>query len=485
MAIEVYNTLAKQKQELRPIEPGKVKMYACGPTVYDDGHIGHARAAVVFDVVTRYLEFRGYEVTYVRNYTDVDDKIINRANEEGSDYRAVADFYTAQYEEDIGRLGLKEPDHKPKVSGHMPEIIETIKTLLDKGNAYQAEGNVYFSVESFKDYGKLSGRTREDMENITRLDHDPHKKDELDFALWKASKQGAPSWDSPWGPGRPGWHIECSVMSTKYLGRTFDIHGGGRDLIFPHHENEIAQSEAANQAAMANYWLHNGHVTKDGVKISKSLGNFIPMKELFNTYDPEAVKFFLYGVHYHSPLDFTDHEVRQAERNLERFYTALLNADSLPDTDEQPKDEGQLAGALAGLEQEFIKAMDDDFNTAKALAVFFDFFHVLNQELADKKTRRDKRAVALVKKAAAELRRLGRSLGLLQQDPAAHLESLKQMRIKILGLDPAQIEEEISERARARKDKDFEKADDIRRRIQSKGVVLEDTPEGTMWRVEL
>jgi cysteinyl-tRNA synthetase len=485
MAIEVYNTLGRKKQEFETLEEGRVKMYACGPTVYDDGHIGHARAAVIFDMVSQYLRFRGYDVTYVRNYTDVDDKIINRANEDGVDYREVAENYTRQYEEDVKRLGLTEPDEKPKVSEHIPEIIEMVGALVDKGLAYEAAGSVYFEVEKFPGYGKLSGRSREEMENVSRVDHDPHKKAELDFALWKAAKKGEPFWESPWGEGRPGWHIECSVMSTKYLGKTFDIHGGGRDLIFPHHENEIAQSEGANNAAMANYWIHNGHVTKDGVKISKSLGNFIPLKELYQTYDPEAIKFFLYGVHYRSPLDFTDLGIRQAERNVERFYTTLSQVDALPEEDGDPMDGAPLADELDGLEKKFTEAMDDDFNTARALAAFFDFLHATNDHLAAKKSRKKAGSRALMKKAAAELRRLGGVLGLFGQDPGAYLAALRDMRVRLKKLDPAEIEKKIGERAEARKNKDFEKADAIRAELEESGVILEDTPEGTLWRVEM
>jgi len=485
MALEVYNTLGRKKEGFEPIEPKKVMMYACGPTVYDDGHIGHARAAVVFDVIYRYLMFLGNDVTYVRNYTDVDDKIINRANEEGLDFTEIAEKYTKQYEDDIGKLGLSEPTKKPKVSDHMPEIIDMVKSLIDKGFAYEAAGSVYFSVDKFNGYGKLSGRSMEEIENIARIDRDPHKKNGLDFALWKNAKEGEPAWDSPWGPGRPGWHIECSVMSTKYLGSTFDIHGGGRDLIFPHHENEIAQSEAANDATMARYWLHNGHVTLDGVKISKSLGNFIPLKELFATYEPEAVKLFLYGVHYHSPLDFTDSGLRQAERNVERFYTALRDADALPDCDEEPAQDSELYGAVASLEENFMSAMNDDFNTAKVVALFFDFLHLINQELATKKLSKKKAKIALIKESASELRRLGAVLGLFQKEPIEYLEGLKEMRIAIKGLDPAEIEKKIEERTKARKGKDFETSDRIRDELAEAGVVLEDTPLGTVWRVEL
>ncbi|HUT55981.1 MAG TPA: cysteine--tRNA ligase [bacterium] len=485
MPLEVYNTLGRAKVPFEPLTAGQVRMYACGPTVYDDGHIGHARAAVVFDMVRRWLAFKGLGVTYVRNYTDVDDKIINRANELGVDYQEVAEKYTRQYEDDVGRLLLLEPDVKPKVSEHIPDIIAMVKTLVDKGAAYEAAGSVYFAVDKFAGYGKLSGRTREDMENVARVDHDPYKENELDFALWKAAKPGEPSWESPWGPGRPGWHIECSVMSSKYLGKTFDIHGGGRDLIFPHHENEIAQSEAANGTLMAKYWLHNGHVTKDGVKISKSLGNFIPLKDLYKSYDPEAIKFFLFGCHYSSPLDFTDPGLRQAERNLERFYEALDLVDALAG-DDQPAMAGvPLADELAGLEAKVTAAMDDDFNTAKALAALFDFLHALNQHLAGKKSAKKPGSRALLKKAAAELRRLGGVLGLFSQDPAAYLGALTAMRVRLKGLDPSAIAARIEERKVARAAKDFARADQVRAELAAQGVILEDTPQGTKWRVEM
>jgi cysteinyl-tRNA synthetase len=485
VAIQVYNTLGREKQDFEPLEPGKVNMYACGPTVYDHGHIGHARAAVVFDMIRKYFEFREYQVTYVRNYTDVDDKIINRANEEGVDYKEVAEKYTKQYEDDLEKLKLKEPSKKPKVSEHIPEIIEMVKSLIEKGFAYEAAGSVYFAVNKFDGYGKLSGRSIEDLENVARVDHDPHKQNNLDFALWKAAKPEEPSWDSPWGPGRPGWHIECSVMSTKYLGGTFDIHGGGRDLIFPHHENEIAQSEAANSSLMTKYWIHNGHVTKDGVKISKSLGNFIPLVELYELYDPEAIKFFLYGVHYRSPLDFTDQGVRQAERNLERFYQTIKQARDLPESDDEPASDGPLAIALKELEETFVSSMDDDFNTAKALASFFDFLHLLNQQMAMKKLAKKKPQVALAKKAAEEIVRLGKVLGMFNQEPDNYLLNIRSQRVRIKDIDVTQIEGKIGERLEARKNKDFELADSIRNELAEKGIVLEDNPEGTDWRIEL
>jgi cysteinyl-tRNA synthetase len=491
MPIEIYNTLGRRKHEFKPLEPGQVKMYACGPTVYDDGHIGHARAAVIFDMVASYLRFRGFNVTYVRNYTDVDDKIINRANADGVDYRVIAEKYTRQYEADLAALHVGEPDVKPKVSEHIPEIVAMVGTLIERGYAYEANGSVYFSVAQFGPYGKLSGR--EEMETVARVEHEPEKHAELDFALWKAAKPGEPSWESPWGPGRPGWHIECSVMSTKYLGKTFDIHGGGRDLIFPHHENEIAQSEAANQAPMARYWVHNGHVTKDGVKISKSLGNFIPLRILFQTFDPEAIKFFLFGVHYGSPLDFTDIGLRQAERSVERFYTTLAQADALP-AEADSTSAGSAAGfqpasplsqALASLEPSFTAAMDDDFNTARALAGFFDFLHLLNQHLADKKALKKPGAKAQAKQAASDLRRLASIFGLFQQDPATYLTGLRDLRVRLLSLDPAAIEAEIKARADARAAKDFQKADAIRAALTEKKVILEDTPAGTVWRIEM
>jgi cysteinyl-tRNA synthetase len=484
MAIEIYNTLGRRKHEFKPLEPGSVKMYACGPTVYDDGHIGHARAAVTFDLIARYLRFRGLNVTYVRNYTDVDDKIINRANQDGVDYRVIAEKYTRQYEADLAALRVGEPDIKPKVSEHIPEIIAMVADLVAGGYAYEAGGSVYFSVAKFGPYGKLSGRDVAEMETVARVDHDPEKQAELDFALWKAAKPGEPSWESPWGPGRPGWHIECSVMSTKYLGKTFDIHGGGRDLIFPHHENEIAQSESANQAPMARYWVHNGHVTIDGVKISKSLNNFIPLRELFQTYDPEGIKFFLFGVHYASALDFTEAGLRQAERNVERFYATLAQCDALLEENAAPAD-SPLSQALAALEPNFIAAMDDDFNTAKSLAGFFDFLHLLNQHLSDKKALKKPGAKALAKQSAAILRRLGAIFGLFQQDPAAYLTGLRDLRVRLLNLDPAAIAAQIQARADARAAKDFAQADAIRAALAEKKVILEDTPAGTVWRVEM
>ncbi len=487
MTIRVFNTLTHAKEDFKTLEPGKVLMYACGPTVYDDGHIGHARAAVTFDVITRYLRFRNYEVIYVRNYTDVDDKIINRANDEGLDWTEIAETYTLRYEDDLAHFSLDEPTHKPKVSDHIPEIIEMVKALEGKGAAYESGGSVYFSVDKFSGYGKLSGRSQEELETVARIDHDPNKQAELDFALWKAAKPGEPQWDSPWGPGRPGWHIECSAMSTKYLGQTFDIHGGGRDLIFPHHENEIAQSEAANEKPMVKYWIHNGHVTKDGVKISKSLGNFIPIKDLIQMYDPEALKVFLFNAHYHSPLDFTEQNIRDAEVTLERFYSALARiAEALAKSGNsaEPLSEGPLAEIVAGMEAKFIEVMDDDFNTARVLAVFHEAVTAINHHLGDRKFLKKPGALALLDKAGQELRRLAGVLGFLARDPVEYIRTRQEELLSRLPISKEQIDEKVTERSEARKNKDFASADALRDELAEYGVVLEDQPEGTTWRIE-
>jgi len=326
MKLLVYNTLTKTKEEFQPLEPNKVKMYVCGVTVYDYCHIGHARSAVVFDVIYRYLLFLGYDVVYVRNFTDIDDKIIRRAQEEHTDYRTIAERYIEAFYEDMDRLGVLRPTVEPRATEHIKEMIEIIQKLFDKGYAYQSGRDVYFSVERFPGYGKLSGRSLEDMMAGARVDIDEHKRNPFDFVLWKGSKEGEPAWDSPWGPGRPGWHIECSAMSAKYLGETFDIHGGGKDLIFPHHENEIAQSEAAFGKPFVRYWLHNGFVNINNEKMSKSLGNFLTIREILDKVHPEALRLFVISKHYRNPVDFSDEAIREAERGLERLYMTLSEA---------------------------------------------------------------------------------------------------------------------------------------------------------------
>lgn len=486
MSLCVYNTLSQQKEEFLPLEPGWVRMYVCGPTVYDESHVGHARAAVVFDVIYRYLRFRGYEVTYVRNYTDVDDKIIARALKEGKSAREVAEYYIADYDRDMERLAVARPTQTPRVTETIPEIIWLVQRLLDKGFAYEANGDVFYAVRRFPGYGKLSKRSLDEMEAGARVEINEAKQDPLDFALWKASKPGEPSWDSPWGPGRPGWHIECSVMSAKFLGETFDIHGGGRDLIFPHHENEIAQSEAAFGKPMARYWLHNGFVNINREKMSKSLGNFFTIKQVLERVHPEALRLFFFSAHYRSPVDFSEPALAEAQNNLDRFYLSLAKIQGLASEPVAGKAEvsQEMARLIGGLKDTFIQAMDDDFNTALAVAQFHEALRILNAHLNDPGFLKKPGGPVQLKTAAGELVRLAGVLGLLQADPLAYCQERQEKCLVDLGITPAEIEAAIAERAQARRAKDFARADQIRQGLLARGIVLEDGPERTTWRVQ-
>ncbi len=485
MGISVYNTLNARKEEFKEIHPGEVRMYVCGPTVYDDSHIGHGRAAVMFDVIYRYFQFRGYRVTYVRNYTDVDDKIINRANKDGIPASEIAERYINSYEQDMESLRIRKPSHTPRVSDHIPEIISTIQALIDKGFAYPSAGDVFFSVRKFHAYGRLSKRALDDLESGARVGINEAKEDPLDFALWKAAKPNEPKWESPWGPGRPGWHIECSAMSTKYLGNPFDIHGGGKDLIFPHHENEIAQSEAASGKKMVNYWLHNGFVQVNQEKMSKSLGNILLIRDLLKRYHPEVVRYFYSSAHWRSPIDFAEDNLLQAEETLWRFYQAFLRIEKLGSAEANPAEQNPLSEKLAKLESEFMEAMDDDFNTARVIALFNDFLRLLNQHLDLPKFGKDPAGASLLRKSFQELVRLGEIIGLFQEKPARYTELAKTKAIVIIGLQPEEIEAKIRERAQARLEKKFSVADSIRAELADRGILLEDTKEGTTWNLEL
>ncbi|MBI4664828.1 MAG: cysteine--tRNA ligase [Nitrospinae bacterium] len=482
MALRVYNTLTRKKELFEPITAPKVGMYVCGVTVYDLCHIGHARAGIVFDVVYRYLKFRGYDVYYVRNITDIDDKIINRANERGLNWADVAEKYTVEFHADMDALGLLRPNEEPKATGHLAEMFEIIATLVEKGHAYPSEGSVYFAVRSFNGYGKLSGKDLEDLLAGARVDVDETKRDPLDFALWKAAKPGEPSWDSPWGPGRPGWHIECSAMGRKYLGDSFDIHGGGKDLVFPHHENEIAQSEASSGQQPAQYWIHNGFVTVNSEKMSKSLGNFFTIKDLLGLYNPEAVRLFLLSSHYRSPIDFADVFVAEAYKNLARFYELLAFAGELGEVAEQ-------SPAPQGVREQFIEVMDDDFNTAQALAVMNNELRRVNQLRAEmgklkKKSPEFKKAAGEVVAGAMAIKELGGALGLFQQEPEKFLSLAKTEKLKEAGLTGEMVTQMIKSRTDARQNKDYKESDRIRDELASKGVLLHDTPEGTGWSVK-
>ena len=479
-----------KKEKFIPLHDRKVGMYACGVTVYDLCHIGHARSAIVFDAIYRYLQYRGYEVTFVRNFTDIDDKIIKRANEQGVDCKAIAEKYIDEFNLDMGKFGLEKPKFEPKATEHISEMIQLISTLTEKGYAYQSGGDVFFSVEKFQEYGKLSKRNIEEMQAGARVGIDEKKQNPLDFALWKASKPGEPFWESPWGKGRPGWHIECSVMSQKYLGETFDIHGGGKDLIFPHHENEIAQSEAATGKPFARYWIHNGFVNINKEKMSKSLGNILTLKEIFKDWRPETIRLFLLSVHYRSPVDFSFDSLSEVKSAMDRFYATLGSIqDELkgPSPSQKKIESSQIREArqiLESFQARFEEAMDDDFNTAQALGYFFDLQRHLNSLLDISKKQRTEEILAMFKEGFEYFTRLGSIFGLFQEDPQNYLNEQKKEGLKRLNLAEEEILRRIDERNLARKEKAWKRADEIRNDLFSKGIVLEDTPAGTIWKIK-
>ena len=486
MSIRLYNTATHRKETFIPLREGKVGMYVCGVTVYDLCHIGHARSAIVFDVLVRYFRARGFEVTYVRNFTDVDDKIIARANEVGEDPKIIAEKYIDAFYEDMDRIGVMKADIEPRATEHIDGMIAMIKTLIDKGYAYVEDGDVYYSVSVLKDYGKLSGRRLEDMQAGSRIAVDERKRHPMDFALWKSAKPDEPQWPSPWGPGRPGWHMECSVMSNHFLGPTFDIHGGGQDLLFPHHENERAQSIAANDAEFARYWIHNGFVTVDSEKMSKSLGNFLTIRDALARYHPEILRLFLLSKHYRSPLDFAQDAVLDAQSGLVRIYRTVERLEER--IGEDPGDEGgKTSGLLAGEPDDpflasFTAAMDDDLNTAGAVGLLFDRVKEINKLLD---TGRDEQGHAPRERLRLEQRHLflaARVLGLLKQKPAVFFQELSTSHEQI---DADEIEGLIQERSAARAARDWATADAIRDQLQEKGVVLEDGPKGTTWRFDV
>ena len=491
MALKVYNTLSQKKEPFEPAEPGRVGMYVCGVTVYDLCHVGHARAAVVFDVVYRYLRYSSYEVVYVRNFTDIDDKIIRRANEEGVDAREVAERYIEAFYQDMDALGVERPTHEPRATEHVEDMIAHVEKLVAKGHAYVADGDVYFAVESFPGYGKLSKRSLDEMVAGARVEVDPRKRNPLDFALWKASKPGEPAWPSPWGPGRPGWHIECSVMGQKFLGETLDIHGGGKDLVFPHHENEIAQAEALTGKPFVRYWMHNGFVNIDQEKMSKSLGNYFTIREVLKTVHPEVLRAFLLGHHYRSPVDYSDRALHDAAAGLDRLYGLLDRIDQVLEGREVP---GQVPvaelgdgarsvhEAVLGLFYQFESAMNDDFNTAEALGHIHRCAREVGAFLHEGFDPVPKN-LAVVRYAAESLRKVGAVLGLLQERPADYMEARRRTGAASLGVDVAWVEAKIAERAAARKAKDWATADRIRDELAERGIVLEDGPDGTRWKV--
>ncbi|WP_373183637.1 cysteine--tRNA ligase [Halomonas campaniensis] len=469
--MQIYNTLTRRKEAFTPIEPGRVRMYVCGMTVYDYCHLGHARVMVAFDVITRYLRYRGFDVTYVRNVTDIDDKILRRADENGETISSLTERMIEAMHEDEARLGVLPPDSEPRATRHIGDIIAMIETLITKGYAYAADnGDVYYRVRRFEGYGKLNNRDLDEMRSGARVEVDEHKEDPLDFVLWKAAKPGEASWPSPWGEGRPGWHIECSAMSKCCLGDTFDIHGGGPDLTFPHHENEIAQSEAANGKPFVNTWMHAGAVRVNHEKMSKSLGNFFTIREVLEHHDPEVVRYLLVASHYRSAINYAPESLADARKSLERFYNSLeglaLEGQALVGSESSAGERDRQFDAR------FTSAMDDDFNTPEALSVLFDLARELNRA----KKESPEQAPAL----AAELRRLGGILGLLQQDPATFLQG----GASDLPLSEEEIQERIDARAAAKKARDFAAADAIRDELAALGIILKDSREGTTWVVE-
>lgn len=482
--MEIYNTLTRKKETFQPREPGKVRMYVCGPTTYNFIHLGNARPLVIFDTVRRYFIYKGYDVLYIQNFTDVDDKIINRAREEGEDPLALAQKYVDEYFVDADALNVRRADKHPKVSEHIPEIVEMVEELVKKGTAYEVEGDVYFEVRKFSGYGKLSGRALEDMQAGARVEVDQRKRDPMDFVLWKSAKPGEPAWDSPWGPGRPGWHIECSAMSKKYLGNNFDIHGGGFDLIFPHHENEIAQSEAATGKPFVRYWMHNGFITINEEKMSKSLGNFFLVREITDKFPPELVRFFLLSTHYRSPLDFDDDQLISAGRGLERIKTCVrLLAEALGrGADGQAAAvTGELNTSLDTLKASFEAAMDDDFNTALAISVLFDLTREVNtavNRLGGAVSPQDK---AVLQKAMELFNSFNEVIAIFKVDPKTGQILTGGRSGDGEGLSEGLIKLIIDIRQEARKKKDWTMADRIRDGLKELGITLEDTPQGARW----
>jgi cysteinyl-tRNA synthetase len=490
--MQLYNTLSRHKEPFKPLSPGKVGLYACGVTVYDDCHLGHARSCVAFEVLVRYLRRQGFQVTWVRNFTDIDDKILRRAQEQGRSWKEVAEHYIASFQQDMAALGVPSAQIEPKATEHIPQILDLIQRLVDLGFAYPGGGDVFFRVRRFPGYGKLSGQKIEDMEVGARIEADPNKEDPLDFVLWKSSKPGEPAWESPWGPGRPGWHIECSAMSMYYLGETFDLHGGGQDLVFPHHENELAQSEAATGKPFASYWLHHGLLTINQEKMSKSLGNFFTVKEVLARFPAEVVRFFLINCHYRSPLDFSDAALAESETALLRLYTCLARIQdvlrpypnlhrqhpvaSYPDS--LTLEEFHRFGSLRA---RFDAAMDDDLNTAQALGYLFETVRLLNRLLEAPSD--DPGYLTILAEMHEELVALGAVLNLLQADPQTMITTLRQ-KTADLKITPEEIEQLIADRSQARKDKNWAQADTIRKQLIELDILLEDTPQGTIWKVK-
>ncbi|MBI2342751.1 MAG: cysteine--tRNA ligase [Deltaproteobacteria bacterium] len=492
MTLRLYNTLTRCKEPFAPQRPPKVGIYVCGVTVWDSTHLGHARAAIVFDTIVRYLRHRGFQVTYVKNYTDVDDKIIRRANQDGVPWTAVAEKYIAEYSRDMERLGTVKPDVEPRASAHIGDMIAMIETLMARGLAYETQGDVFYAVRTCADYGQLSGKKIEELAVGARVEANEAKRDPLDFALWKRAKPDEPSWPSPWGPGRPGWHIECSAMSTKYLGQPIDIHGGGRDLIFPHHENEIAQAEGASGTPFVRCWMHNGSLTIDSEKMSKSLGNYFRTSEALQQYDAEVIRYFLLSSHYRSPLDFSTMALTDMGRAVTRFYDATgrlgqATAGAFPAAPPKtlPDEARPLVRRLQTFHEELHEALDDDLNTPKVFGMMFELVRDLNRYL-DTQHGRHGPIHHWIQMAWSTLRQqCHRILGLFGSDAADFRERMKAMALGKRGVDHATVEQLIAQRNTARRTKDFATADQIRDQLTAMGVSFKDRADGTTeWHVE-
>lgn len=461
--MKIFNTMSRRKEEFIPVDPNEVKIYACGPTVYNFIHIGNARPLCVFDVLRRYLEYRGYNVKFVQNFTDVDDKIIKRANEENSTFEEISEKYIKEFWTDAHGLNFKDATVHPKATENIDEIIEIIKTLEEKGYAYAVDGDVYYRTLKFKDYGKLSHQPIDDLQSGARIAVGDKKEDPLDFALWKAAKEGEPYWDSPWGKGRPGWHIECSAMNKRYLGNTIDIHCGGQDLIFPHHENEIAQSEAANGCMFSKYWMHNGYINVDNVKMSKSLGNFKTVREIADVYGYEVIRYFLISSHYRSPINYNLEIIKQCKSALERLYNCRESLNfSIKNAKTDIADDNEILALIDSRKEQFINSMDDDLNTADGIAAVFDLVSDINTKIINKEVSKN-----VCQKAADMFDELTGVLGLVYNRKSNDIND--------------DIEKLIEERQQARANKDWATADRIRDELKAQGITLKDTPQGVTW----
>ncbi len=467
--MKIYNTMTKQKEEFKPLEDGKVKMYVCGPTVYNFFHIGNGRTFIVFDTVRRYLEYRGYEVRFVQNFTDIDDKMIKRANEENISVKEVGDKYIAEYYKDADGLNIERATVNPRATEYIQDIIEFVSELIDKGYAYESAGDVYFSTKKFKGYGKLSGQNLEELQAgaSNRVNLDEKKQDPMDFAIWKAQKPGEPAWESPWGMGRPGWHIECSCMAKKLLGESIDIHAGGMDLAFPHHENEIAQSEALTGKPFAKYWMHSAYINVNNQKMSKSLNNFATARDVLKEYSADVIRFFMLSAHYRIQINFSKELLDSAKASVDRLYNSINNLENLLDevkNEKMTEEENIYYDSLDEYRQKYIQKMDDDFNTADAITVLFELTKSANTNINIDSSKE------LIQKVLDFIRELGKPLGMLQESTKVSLED--------------EIEELINKRQEARKNKDFAMADKIRDDLKARGIILEDTPQGVRWHLE-